>query len=319
MHDLLENALSAIRLGVEDYASDDSQRPASAARNIHAGLLLLYKEKLRRLSPDGSSDSLLMERVRPAISQSGDVVWVGTGKKTAGRQQIQQRLEDLQIAVDWKRFDKIAHLRHQLEHYHTAATPETIREVVANAFILIGDFLEQHLQTIPLNALGQETWQTMLDTAEVFHEARKQCLEALEGFPWETQSAASVAEHIRCSGCESSLVVPEFSPDTNAGVPLFRCRACGSTTDLQGVLETALEDLHGFENYRSVKHGGNTETADCPECSAAAFVFSEGECAVCGYSPSYSACARCGAGISLDEQEFGGFCSYCHYVLNKDD
>jgi hypothetical protein len=89
--------------------------------------------------------------------------------------------------------------------------------------------------------------------------------------------------------------------------------------DLKAVLETALEDLYGFQNHRSVKHGGEPETADCPECDAAAFVFAEGECAVCGYSPSYSRCDRCSTGISLEEQCLGGLCSYCHHVCTKDD
>jgi len=47
--DLLENAVQAIQVGVEDYGVASSPRLLSAARNIHAGILLLFKEALHRL------------------------------------------------------------------------------------------------------------------------------------------------------------------------------------------------------------------------------------------------------------------------------
>lgn len=45
------NAVLSIRLAVEDYKTGDPVRTISALRNITAGILLLYKEKLLRLSP----------------------------------------------------------------------------------------------------------------------------------------------------------------------------------------------------------------------------------------------------------------------------
>ena len=57
--DLLENAVKSIELGVEDYRTGTHARLLSAVRNIHAGILLLYKEALRRLSPSGSNDVLM--------------------------------------------------------------------------------------------------------------------------------------------------------------------------------------------------------------------------------------------------------------------
>lgn len=94
---LLENALSSIRMGVEDFSSDQDQRGISAARNIHAGLLLLYKEKLRRLSPADSRESLLMARTVVERGTDGKVVWRGSGKKTASQRQVEQRLSGLRV------------------------------------------------------------------------------------------------------------------------------------------------------------------------------------------------------------------------------
>ena len=57
--DLLTNALQAIQIGVDDWRTGDHARLLSAVRNIHSGILLLYKEALRRLSPE-QVDSLLV-------------------------------------------------------------------------------------------------------------------------------------------------------------------------------------------------------------------------------------------------------------------
>ncbi len=56
---LLRNAVASIRLGVEDFESGGQDRHLSAARNMHAGVLLLFKERLRALSPPGSKEVLV--------------------------------------------------------------------------------------------------------------------------------------------------------------------------------------------------------------------------------------------------------------------
>lgn len=54
----------------------------SAVRNIHAGILLLYKEALRRLSPQGSQEVLIKAKVIPKRSKNGEIQFVGSGRKT---------------------------------------------------------------------------------------------------------------------------------------------------------------------------------------------------------------------------------------------
>jgi hypothetical protein len=47
MDTILENAVQSIQIGVEDYESDDPRRMLSAIRNVTAGILLLFKEKIK--------------------------------------------------------------------------------------------------------------------------------------------------------------------------------------------------------------------------------------------------------------------------------
>ncbi len=62
---LLNNAIESIQVGVEDYLMGDSKRYLSAVRNICAGILLLYKEKLCRLSPPQDKEVLIKKDIRP--------------------------------------------------------------------------------------------------------------------------------------------------------------------------------------------------------------------------------------------------------------
>jgi hypothetical protein len=101
--DLLTNAIESIRAGVEDYEQGSHGRLLAAVRSIHAGILLLYKEALRRLSPAGSNEALVKARVLPRRNAQGDVEFVGNGRKTADVQQIRERFAALGIATDWAR------------------------------------------------------------------------------------------------------------------------------------------------------------------------------------------------------------------------
>src|SRR5271168_3509241 len=103
--DLLTNAVESLQVGLEDYQTGTRPRLLSAVRNIHAGILLLYKEALRRESPNGSNDALLMANIIPVRDAKGNVTFVGEGRKTVDFQQIRERFSELNIHTDWKRFE----------------------------------------------------------------------------------------------------------------------------------------------------------------------------------------------------------------------
>jgi hypothetical protein len=114
--DLLTNAIESIQVGVEDYKAGTRPRLLSAVRNIHAGILLLFKEALRRHSPRESNEVLVMAKIAPARDKKGRVVFTGEGKKTVDAQQIRERFAALGINTDWQRFDRINDARNDVEH-----------------------------------------------------------------------------------------------------------------------------------------------------------------------------------------------------------
>lgn len=79
---ILQNAIDSIAIGLEDFESTDNRRIVSSTRNIFAGILLLFKYKLCELSPEGTNEALIKQRVFPTIDTTGAVSWIGKGTKT---------------------------------------------------------------------------------------------------------------------------------------------------------------------------------------------------------------------------------------------
>ena len=309
MNEILENAAMSLRVGVADAKSTETERVLSAVRSIHAGLALLYKEKLRQLSPPNSENSLLMERITPEFKPDGTVHWVGAGKNTVGNREIEIRFKALGITVDWKKFARVAKLRNNIEHFHTDQPTKTIQEVIGIAFILARDFLTTQLNETPLDLLGEETWHSMLETNELFQKELNECHVEISKFEWPTEIAARAAMDSTCQHCQSSLVSPVGDQ--------LNCRACGEDSDANEVLEQAISEQYAYANYRSVKTGGDALIETCPECQLDAYHVETAKCALCEYTLSHTNCNLCGEYLSVHEQEFSGYCSYCNYKIEK--
>jgi|SRR5271165_5504698 len=94
---LFNNAIESIQDGVEDFNRNDGRRLASAIRNIHAGILLLCKEKLRRLSPNDGI--LLYKQYVPKKAADGSVKIIPVEKNTVDVQRIRERFSEFGITV----------------------------------------------------------------------------------------------------------------------------------------------------------------------------------------------------------------------------
>jgi hypothetical protein len=146
---ILKNAIDSIAIGLEDYQSTDERRIVSSTRNIFAGILLLFKHKLCELSPVDSDESLIKQRVLPEIDATGAVRWIGKGKKTVDVQNIKERFESLDIAVDWNRLERINKYRNDIEHYFSTQNPQSVQRLISDSFLIIRDFISDHLNEDP--------------------------------------------------------------------------------------------------------------------------------------------------------------------------
>ena len=279
----------------------------------------MLKEKLRRLSPPGSDEVLLKQKIKPVNTPTG-ISFVGTGKKTVDIQQIKERFSSLGVGADWKRIDRITEARNNIEHYWTDKSTAQLKEVVSSTFVAIGPFLVRELGIEPVDILGENTWNTLLEESEAYEAQRKECMSALNSVKWLSETLAAAVEYLRCPHCHSHLVRPA---DLDTKDPVWsecRCSFCGSDFSLsdEKVSELVAEELAG-EAYIAMTDGGDPPYTGCPHCGAEAYVRAEDKCVVCLESRTYTECAICGTDLDTDEQDFNGLCGYHYNVVTKDN
>lgn len=319
MDTILKNAISSIQIGIEDYQSDDSRRVLSAVRNISSGVLLLFKEKLRRLSPPDSNEVLIKQKIKPTISD-GSVNFIGSGKKTVDVQQIKERFAGLDIDIDWGRVEKITKVRNDIEHYCTNESAGRLKELIADSFVIISSFLVSELELEPIEVLGENTWEVLLSTAEVYEKEKSDCQSQMSEVDWETDSLSLAIEKLRCPSCGSELIKPV---DKNTDDPVWSncfCSSCGGEFSLNdSIIEDVISEYYFSDMYLSFTDGGDPPYTNCHECGNETFIYEEDVCVVCLAGRSHKECLICGASLDTSEQEFGGLCGYHHHIANKDD
>lgn len=316
---LFANSVESIQIGVEDLLKNDNRRVLSAVRNVHAGVLLLCKEKLRRLSP--TDGLLLAQRFEPRPNAAGQISVVAVGRNTAGVEDIKRRFKDFGIKFDWKRFEAIADIRHHIEHAYLQGTRDRAKEAVADAFILICHLLVDVLHEDPLKTLGPECWNALLENADLFEIELASCRTTLSAVAWETEAAAKAPGDVICPSCRSSLIRQRDPNNIDQSRVAFHCTACGENHELGPVLSVAFDETFGGEVHMAAKDGDEPPIDTCPECGEETYVLAESRCAACDFAvPADAACAVCGGGLSAyDYAENGGLCSYHAWVAAKDD
>lgn len=313
---LIDNAVKSIQLGVADY--DDASRIVSSVRNVHAGILLLFKEKLRRLSPAGSNEALLKHRIVPSKDSSGTIIFVGKGRKTVDVQGIKERFQELEVKADWSSFDRLTALRNDVEHYYTTDPSNVHQEAMAKAFAVANAFIRSELLDDPAKLLGSSSWDKLLDIKEVYDREKAECMALMAKIDWPGSALARVANQFECSKCSSSLLVPV---DTTATPPniIFKCRGCGHRIDFSEQVAELLEEAYASESFEAAKEGTNPPLYTCPDCGDDTFLAEDGRCANCGYECEYNECAICHQPLGPDDQEFDGLCAYHSNVMARDD
>lgn len=313
---IVQNAIDSIQIGVEDFESDDDRRSVSAVRNIAAGILLLYKEKLCRLSPNDNKELLIKQNIRPVRNEKGEITFEGKGHKTVDVQSIKERFSSLNVKVDWKRFDDINKLRNELEHYYTSESPDTVREIIAKSFLLIRDFLTEHLQEDPQEILGNNCWTTLLDVSDVYSAEEQACKASINAVDWKYDSVKVAVKTLRCNQCHSSLIQAPHSDDVYPMIDLH-CKSCGESFCFYDVIEQCITDSLAGEAYMNVKDGGNSPYDTCPECWKSTFIYEEGCCVACDYEMAYTFCGACEEPLNLGDQDNEGRCGSCQYRWGK--
>ncbi|MGD0792086.1 MAG: hypothetical protein ABR920_09980 [Terriglobales bacterium] len=315
--DLLENAIQSIQVGVEDYGVGTAPRLLSAARNIHAGILLLFKEALHRLSPPNSKDALIMSKIMPERDSGGNIVFVGTARNTVTAAEVRERFKSLSIHADWERFDKISRVRKDIERFYPKLTQQALQGLIADSFLIVREFVRAELREDPHDLLGEKTWQAMLQVSEVYKAEKRHCEELLDQVDWESGTLTEGLKELSCPECGSTLLKPKEAVKSYQDV-LLSCSSCGAVETFSSFIPRAIQAALRWDAYLAVKEGGDTPYVHCPECGEKTYVVEENRCASCGESVE-TTCIRCGNDIPPEELESSPMCGWCEHMSSKDD
>lgn len=321
---MLDNAVSSIRLGVEDFkaVSIDEARALSAIRNLTAGLLLMFKVKLQELSPPGSGEALLKQNVIPALDASGKPIWIGKGGKTVDVESIITRLDGLEVrGIDWKLLRKLTEMRNDVEHYYTRLPTSVMLEAMAASFHLIQQFVPTYLNRTPVQLLGESVW-TFLTTQESFYKREHEiCQKANKAVSWTHSLLASSSTLLHCPACHSELIKPR-APVAPPPATSFECTCCGTVARYEEAAEVIMTMHHYADLYYAATKGGEPPISTCTRCTHYTYINGDALCVLClGDSPS-QVCLECGAELDHDEvdesDDLTKLCDHCRYVTQMD-
>jgi hypothetical protein len=279
--DLLTNAIESIQVGVEDYQLGTRPRLLSAVRNIHSGILLLFKEALREVSPPDSNNALMMAVIAPSRSGTiNKISFVGVGTKTANARQIEERFNSLGIKAEWERFHHINRTRNEVEHLFPKLDQKALRGLISDALIVVRGFIYGELNRNPADLLGQKTWQAMLEVAEVYEVERRECDELIAKANWKSPVIKAGVQNMACLKCGGGPLEP--FEDSEKEICL-ECKSCGTIFQPPEYEMWAEEIAILVEEDHATQEGRDMLYRHCPSCSNGVYLLKERRCTACGF------------------------------------
>lgn len=317
MSKILENAILSIENGVEDFVSPDPGRHLSAIRNVYAGVLLLCKEVLVRMSPNGDG-RLIYRQIIETTNADGSSSFKPTGHSTVDRREIEQLFKKLGLDLDWKQLKSLADIRNDIEHRYSDKPEHLIKEALADSLPLITDLISRHLGSSPKEELSDDCWSTLLDNKKVYDAEKKICEESFEHLDWNSDEITTPSHEFRCTECGSNLLMQEEASNTKIAYTQFVCRQCGERPSEAEVISEALAAVTEWQAYIAMTDGGDAPVCDCPECGNYSFVRDLGECVVCEFELACE-CAVCGNPIGPEDYnpDYPSLCGYHAYTAEK--
>lgn len=329
---LKENALTSIRLGIEDFQrslltpekNGDPARALSAIRNLFAGVLLLFKYKIATSVDDPDDAATLIfnpPEVLPQADGNGGVEWQPVGKfkrTTIDVPTIKKRFESFHIEMDWVTIEKLQDCRNHLEHLHPANTLGEVSDFVAELFPILRDFVQSQMGEQPADLLGG-AWPIMLGHHTFFMDTRAECVTA-----WNEADVPELMQHwleqCQCEECGSSLIRPRaehvdeaMSVERHDDQFKYVCVGCGHSDLIAPLMLKNLNEAYDYDP----RDGGEPGIESCNSCQRDTFVINDQRCLWCGAQLDYLECIVCEEPLGQGDQYNSGLCGYHSHVHEK--
>ena len=317
MSEIFDNAITSIRLGIEDFETDDDDRMMSAARNYYAGLLLLAKECLVSAAPAAEAMTIVGARFKPIPNNSGGVDHVVDGYTTVDLGTLKKRFKDFKLPWPSVDISKLQQYRNNLEHYHLAEPVAALREAIASSFPMIVDFFKI-LNEDPQHHLPS-VWDVMVAERATFEKLQLECAATWTPVEWLAQ--VSALDRMSCPNCQSSLIAQVDSTNTHHSDVEGRCVQCNEDIEHAAIMTMIAQTSYEVDAYIAAKEGQESPIGNCPECGEGAYLDTfidedtRGICFACGVTVD-NVCRRCHEHIPIEEYD-GELCGSCTYAFDK--
>lgn len=321
MEKIMENAVGMITVGIEDYLQGSEYRKYSAVRNVYAGILLLYKAYLYRITPENGNQGDLIYSHDSDVDIDGNLSATYTRKikknKTIGFHEIKKLLKKIGYNVQKDKLNKLNELRCDIEHLYVNKELKNVDEIFYYSTSLIADFYFKKLNYDPCEDFEEEKWNSLIDRKKDFGERIKSSIKSFSNLQANFPQLEPIIGHMRCQSCRSRILHLAGLSD----MPMYStaiCDNCGNKFQLSEIMDKTIEDVYGASDYTRVMDGENPIIVACPDCWGNYFSTESGACLACGYEQEYSQCPVCHNPISIDEQEFNGICARCAHRAEDD-
>lgn len=316
---MMQNAIDSIELGVADYKDADARRGTSAIRNLTAGILLLLKCVLFERSAPGTNGMLIYQNFKQVVNLDGTVTSQPQGKKTVDVATIMERIDALGIVIDWSNLKAIIEIRNDIEHFHTSKTDTLVREALAKGLPLIQFVLGDLLGERPTDVFSKEAWASLREIKDIFDAELAACRSTFDAVEWDSNILVEAVSEFRCPACTSPLVRQIDHENDEIEAVYLICGDCKAEFPLRNVLESAITEAMAYDNYVSIKDGGDPRVWPCPECGHATYSMEDGRCLLdCGAVSDTMVCSVCAQVCTPDDFDPDtGMCSSHAWTYNK--
>jgi hypothetical protein len=314
---LFDNAVDSIRLGVEDFHSNDTARHLSAARNFYAGVLLLAKDILIQSVPKADPKAVISAKYKPVPDNQGGMTIEPDGSQTIDVSMLSRRFKEFGLTIDDQPLNRLQKIRNDIEHHTTTEPKEAVRAAIANTFSVVAQLFKLAGKD-PATALG-DTWQEMLKVSELYEAELTEARATFSNVQWFRDFLEDMS--FVCTECNSELVAQKAPENTDPQSIDCKCRGCGHEMKGEEAFEHGLDSLLETDGHQRAMDGEPPIIGTCPECSIEAYV-DDGEetgCAWCG--EELGECSVCSEGLTSRNVAWdtNSMCAYCAHRLAKDD
>ncbi len=321
---LLENAISSIEMGIEDYqaSTENPQRLLSCVRNFYAGMLLLLKCKLIDVS--GNNDSTLIKSKVLPIIKHGKIQWISNEQdnKTIDYQEIKERFKSLGLEAPWQSVESLKKYRNNIEHYFNVEdqTIETVKQYIVKSFIAFSDFLLSELKISPRGCFSKNVWNTFISTNKLIQDEIEERDNEYNNLLWFDDEIKEQIKEFSCPVCGSTIIlIDKIGKNKKANLSTFICGICSHKFSYKDIIIEAVNILYGGDI--SIEDQIYRFITKCPKCRENTYDAIMDLCFLCGENNPLK-CKSCGKEIELQDiydYSHNGLCNECLLKNNAED